>query len=139
MRRIAIVAVLLLLAACATTPPPALEGRWKSTGSRVFFSDGSSVEQVLACRIEFSGERSVTECNTGRGPMRMVRTHRELAPGTIESEVVEDRNVPGNVGRKSRVDWRIERDELVTTAYPPAPKAAAARYPVRIEATWMRE
>lgn len=140
MRRLCALALVLWLAACATTPPlSSLEGRWKSTGSRVYFSDGSSVEQVLDCRTEFSGERSVTECNTGRGPMRMTRANRELGPGRIESEVIEDRNVPRNVGRKSRVDWRIERGTLITTAYPPAPKDPAGRYPVRIEASWRRE
>jgi hypothetical protein len=137
MKRAAL-ALVLALGACAATPPP-LDGRWKSTGSRDFYSDGSSVEQALACWTEFSGSRSVTECHTGRGPMRMTRANREIAPGQIESEVIEDRNVPRNVGRKSRIDYRVEGNTLVTTAHPAPPANAAARYPVRIEATWVRE
>jgi hypothetical protein len=133
------VALAALVAACASTPRGPLEGGWKNTGSRVHFSDGTSVQQSMICRMEFSGSRSVTECDTPSGRLSMVRANREIAPGQIESEIVENRSAPHTVGRRARVEYRIERGTLFTTAYPVAPKDATTRFPIRVEATWIRE
>jgi len=139
------IALVLSLAACSTAtttpvdPLQALQGRWKSSGSKVYYSDGTSVDQVIACWSEFLGERSITECRTSRGTQRMVRANRALGSGSFESQIVADPSAPQNVGRSSRIDYRIEGNTLTTTAHPAAPQNPTARYPVKIEATWLRE
>jgi len=139
-KRLAALALLVSLAACETAPPaPTLEGRWKTSGSKVYFSDGTTLQQTFACSMTFTGAQAISECTVGGTTQRMVRTNREIAPRRIESEIVEDSVNPRNVGRRSQIDYRFEGDSLITTAHPPPPKEGTARYPIRIEALWTRE
>src|SRR5262245_6510513 len=96
-----------LLAACATpalNQTAALDGRWRNTGGTFYFSDGSTMGPLAACHIEFSGSRSVSECVSARGADRLVSTYRLVAPGVLESEVIENKNFPQVIGARSRIE-----------------------------------
>ena len=131
------------MAGCATAPAnqaAELEGRWRNTGGTFLLSDGSTIGPLAACRVEFSGGRSVSECVSERGHDRIVSTYRLVAPGVLETEAIENKNFPQVIGSKTRVEFRIENGTLFTTAYPEVPKVPpGVKYPVKIEGTWIRE
>src|SRR5262245_29726214 len=113
------VAVHLLALGCAAPPAgdaPTLDGRWKNTGGRITFSDGTSMGPVTACTIEFTKTQAISECASSRGKDRIVYAHRMLGPGQYESEVVENRNFPQTLGTRIRTEYRIEGGTLHTTA-----------------------
>jgi hypothetical protein len=137
-----VIAGLALLVACATpavNQTSALEGRWLNTGGRFHLSDGNTTGPLATCRVEFAGSRSVTECISDRGRDRIVSSYRLVAPGVLESEVIENKNFPQVIGARTRIEFRIENGTLFTTAYPAAPAGPTVVYPVKIEATWVRE
>jgi hypothetical protein len=140
MRLVALFAI-LCLGACATAPGPlqSLQGRWKATGSTAYLSDGTTVAQSPPCWIEFVGERVSTECHFGSTVSRLMRANREIAPGRMESEVIESASGAPPVGSRSRIEYRIAAGTLFTTSYPTPPKQPTARYPLRVEATWVRD
>ena len=132
----------MLLVACATpavNQTSALEGRWRNTGGRFHLSNGSTIGPLARCRVEFAGRRSVSECVSERGSDRIVSTYRLVAPGVLESEVIENKNFPQVVGARTRIEFRIENGTLFTTAYPAAPTPPTVAYPVKIDGTWVRE
>ena len=134
--------VSLLVPGCAAPPmgdASSLEGRWRNTSGKLYFSDGSSVGQTTPCWIEFSKGQSISECTTNRGKSRIVYAYRLVAPGQYESEVVEHKTYPEYVGVRTRTEFRIDNGVLYTTAYPPAPKQAASKVPVKTEGTWVRD
>ena len=139
MQRLAALALALSLAACATQGPFAdLQGRWKATDSKALLSDGTTITQAPPCWLEFAGERVVTECHFGTTVSRLVRVNRATAPGQMESEVIESTGAPP-VGVRTRIEYRIAEGKLYTVSHPQPPKQARTRYPVRVEATWIRE
>ena len=134
--------VSLLMTGCAAPPvsdAPSLEGRWRNTSGKVHFSDGSTAGPVTACWVEFFKDRSISECTASRGKDRIVYAYRMLSPGQYESEVLENKNFPQYVGTRIRTEFRIENGVLFTISLPPAPKGGASKYPVKAEATWVRD
>ena len=132
----------MILAACATpavNDTSALDGRWRNTGGTFHLSNGSTMGPIATCRLEFSGSRSISECVSNRGSDRIVSTYRLVAPGVLETQVIENKNFPQVVGARSRIEFRIENGTLFTTAYPAAPTVPTTTYPVKIDATWVRE
>lgn len=132
----------LLMAGCAASAKKDaadLEGRWRNAKGTIYFSDGtSSTPTQSRCWIEFSKNRSVSECVTNSGTNRIVYAHRSLGPQKYESEVIEHKSRPNLVGTRTRTDFRITNGILYTTSYPPAPPGASA-FASRVESTWVRE
>ena len=103
-------------------------------------SNGNTIGPLAKCRVEFTAHRSISECLSERGGDRIVSTYRLVAPGVLETEVVENKNVPQVIGARVRIEFRIENGTLLTTAYPAAPAAPTpVTHPVKIESTWVRE
>jgi hypothetical protein len=91
------------------------------------------------CRIEFADGRVISECLTSRGQDRIVATYRVTAPGTYESQVIENKNFPDVIGARVRTEFRVDNGKLFTTSYPPATKGGAARSVIKVESIWVRE
>ena len=130
-----------LMAGCATRGKDAseLEGRWRNAKGTIYFSDGtSSTPTQTRCSLEFSKKQAITECATNSGTNRIVSNYRFVGPQKYESVIVEHKNLPHLVGTRVRTDFRIENGALYTTSYP-SPPEGAPRFPIKVEATWVRE
>jgi len=142
--------LVLVFADCATSAPTvttrptattlqSLEGRWKGIASTVHFSDGTTRAQNTTCRVEFSGNHSVTECRIAGMPARTAHVNRELGPGRFEQTIVENLGAPNTVGMHSRIEFRIENGTLFTIGYPAPLDQTPRRYAVKVESTWVRD
>src|SRR5262245_15081691 len=137
------VAACVLFASCATTATSVsgLEGRWRNVDGKIYFSDGTIAAKPPSqkCWAEFSKSQSVSECVTERRTDEIVYAHRLVTAGKYESEVLEHSNFPRLVGTRSVTEFRIANGTLFLTSYPPAITQGSAKYPIKMESTWVRE
>jgi hypothetical protein len=131
----------------ALAPPPspqsrtdvaALYGRWKVTKSIFYLFNGTARENTGTCSVEFSERRLASECQTSGRNLRVVYAYRLLAPGRYEAEIVEH-ITPQLIGARSQVVFRVDRDTLFTTAYPPTTAVMAETAPIKVETVSTRD
>jgi hypothetical protein len=62
-----------------------------------------------------------------------------IAPGVLETELVEDKASPQLVGTRVRIEFRIENGTLFTTTHRAARAGSTSKSVIKVESTWIRE
>jgi hypothetical protein len=143
-RRVIAVAA-TVLAGCASSLPAlsspnaiSLYGRWRTEKITNYFADGTSREDTGQCKVEFSGDRLLSECSVGGRVFRVLYAYQVRDPGHYEAEVIEHAVYPTLVGLRSTTAFRVEGDKLFTTAFPPTTSGPSGA-PTKIESVSVRD